>query len=1045
MTFLELAGIATMVLVVLIGGLTLLPGVGASIVDRIAAVSVAVLRVFSRGLKQSAADYVDVESTHGPQTFLLKDGSRMTVCRIRGVDQIIGADEFDRMDRVVNERMKAFLGNGAHEFVFTHEEDPEGAERVIREAQRAQRETAARLELNLDDLFEEDVVRLSKYCSRETTLMCLYTLPKVLGPEDWERDKALRAELLAGHKLPKVSIGPNVLRSVREMAIRHDGFVDSFVRECRTAGFRIDVLGVGEASREMRMAIDPEFTSSEYCPALPFEGAPQLRMGRRDPSDASGSLPPALDIQLIPRDVVREGRTVRVGDRRYAPMEMFLAQKTDRTKPFSAMVASAKSAGVPWRIAIRVGPEGIKTQSLKTLFNGFIQFSNPENKIIREANEAIRELSLRGATDVRLQMDFVTWAPAHDERLLSERASKLARAIEAWGGIEVRLFTGDAVESLMAASPGLSRKSPANITCGLLDDVAALLPLYRPAELWSDGAVLFRTVDGKLYPFQPHSNIQSNYVNVFIAEPRAGKSVLANAINTALCLSPGLTRLPLIGIIDVGRSSAGFISLIKNALPASKQHLVQTFRLRMEAGYEINPFDTSLGCDNPLPQEAAFAENFLLTAISPNPSDAVEELMVNFTRDVVRSAYTRFNRHGQFQKIYCRGLDGMQDVDAALNTIGFDTDDGTTYWEVVDALIAAGRFHDASLAQRHAVPQFSDLTAVSSENYFGTMYSDASLKSGEGVIKAFQRLVNTAIQNYPILAKATRFDVGEARIVSIDLDEVAKEGSISARHMTAVSYMLARHVVARNFYVHEDDLADIPANVRAYHQRRIADIRQDKKHFMADELHRTRGHQHVHAQFERDAREGGKAGVMSSFISQDISDFPKELLAFSTSRFILSTATNAASAMMSDYFNATGSVLWAAQNRIRAPGPEGSTVLALFRTRDGGGNNASQVLKLTLGGIRLWAQSTTNEDAYVRDALYARMGAVETRRLLAKEYPSGSLLPEVERRRALLLGADAIDEKAKQSIIDTLVEELYAYSQRQRGRQESADHPKRAA
>lgn len=1031
MTFLELFGIALMLFVLVIGVLSLLPGVGASLVDRVAAVAVAVLRALSRGIKQSAADYVDIESTHGPQTFLLKDGSRMTVCRIRGVEQIIGADEFERMDRIVGERMKAFLGSGAHEFVFSHEEDPEGAERVIREAQRAQRETAARLELDVEDLFEEDVARLARYCSRETTLVCLYTLPKVLGPEDWERDKELRRELLARVKMPNVSIGPNVLRSVREMAVRHDGFVDSFVRECTSSGFRIDVLAVKDAAREMRMAVDPGFTSAEYEPALPFEGAAQMRVGRRDPSDASGSLPPPLNVQLIPRNIVREGNEVVVGDRRYAPMEMFLAQKTEEAKPFSAMVAAAKSAGVPWRVCVRVGPDGMKTQSLKNLFNGFIQFSNPENKVIRETHDTIRELALRGATDVKLQMDFVTWAPSTDQRLLAERASKLARAAEAWGGIEVRMFSGDAVESFVAACPGLSRSSPANITCGLLEDVSRLLPLYRPAAIWSAGAVLFRTADGKLFPFQPHSNLQSNYVNVFIAEPRSGKSVLANAINTALCLSPGLSRLPLIGIIDVGRASAGFISLIKNALPVNKQHLVQTFRLRMEPGFEINPFDTALGCDMPLPHEQAFVENFLLTAITPNPNDGVEELMVNFTRDIARAAYVRFARGSDFAKGYSRGLQGMAEVDAALDYIGFDADESTRLWEVVDALIAEGRFHEASLAQRHAVPRFNDLTTVAGENYFGTMYAHAKLKSGESVSQSFQRLVQTAIQNFPILAHATRFDIGEARIVSIDLDEVAKEGSISAKHMTAVCYMLARHVVARNFYVSDDDLKNVPTNVRAYHQKRIAETRQDKKHFMADELHRTRGHVHVQSQFERDSREGGKYGVMSSFISQDIGDFPKELLSFSTTRFVLSPATRPTADMMRDYFSATDSVIWAAQNRIKAPGPDGSTVLAMFRLRDGGGVPASQVLKLTLGGIRLWAQSTTNEDAYVRDALYARIGAVETRRLLARIYPSGSLLPEVERRTLLLVG-DSVDEKAKQSIVDSMVEELYQMYQASR-------------
>ena len=58
-------------------------------------------------------------------------------------------------------------------------------------------------------------------------------------------------------------------------------------------------------------------------------------------------------------------------------------------------------------------------------------------------------------------------------------------------------------------------------------------------------------------------------------------------------------RLPRIAIIDIGPSSSGLISLLKEALPASKRHLVAYHRLRMTPEYSINPFDTQLGCRYP--------------------------------------------------------------------------------------------------------------------------------------------------------------------------------------------------------------------------------------------------------------------------------------------------------------------------------------------------------------------------------------------------------------------------------------------------------------
>ena len=92
---------------------------------------------------------------------------------------------------------------------------------------------------------------------------------------------------------------------------------------------------------------------------------------------------------------------------------------------------------------------------------------------------------------------------------------------------------------------------------------------------------------------------QTTWIDLVYASPGSGKSVLSNAINLALCLSGGIDRLPRIAIIDIGPSSSGLISLLKEALPANQRHLVAYHRLRMTPEFAINPFDTQLGCRFP--------------------------------------------------------------------------------------------------------------------------------------------------------------------------------------------------------------------------------------------------------------------------------------------------------------------------------------------------------------------------------------------------------------------------------------------------------------
>mgnify|MGYP007000196501 len=96
--------------------------------------------------------------------------------------------------------------------------------------------------------------------------------------------------------------------------------------------------------------------------------------------------------------------------------------------------------------------------------------------------------------------------------------------------------------------------------------------------------------DGKLWPYQPGSALQTTCIDLIYARPGSGKSVLSNAMNLALCLMGGLKRLPRIAVIDIGPSSSGLVSLLKEALPQEKRNQVGYFRLRMTPEYSINPF-----------------------------------------------------------------------------------------------------------------------------------------------------------------------------------------------------------------------------------------------------------------------------------------------------------------------------------------------------------------------------------------------------------------------------------------------------------------------
>ena len=60
--------------------------------------------------------------------------------------------------------------------------------------------------------------------------------------------------------------------------------------------------------------------------------------------------------------------------------------------------------------------------------------------------------------------------------------------------------------------------------------------------------------------------------------------------------------------------------------------------------------------------------------------------------------------------IFSAGVEEL--IDGLLEEIDFVADQQTSWWEVTDALFMAGYAHEASLAQRHAMPVLADIASL---------------------------------------------------------------------------------------------------------------------------------------------------------------------------------------------------------------------------------------------------------------------------------------------------------------------------------------------
>lgn len=972
----------------------------------------------STSLKQSMAAYTDLQTADSPTVLVAHDGSLLSVIRVHGVKSLIGAAEFDQIQLGLQETLQTVMSQPGHTLQVYFNYDKEGVHDEITDILAPAKDTSKRLSLALDDLFSERVRNLSRYCSSEVVYLVLRTNLNSLTSEQRKRARKEKAKQIKESNIPSFRSRQNVLAAVPDLRDSHDSFVRLAVNDFENYGMVVSLLEVHDAVAAIRRSVDPDFTAKEWKPLLPGDTI-TVKALKEAKGEISDVLWPALSKQIMPRDAENlDLRSVRVGDKDYSTVYIDLFPKELQT--FMRLFSRTLQTHIPWRISFLIESDGLGYASMRAALASVLTVTSSQNRLISDSLNLLQYVNLN--TDdavVRLRVAASTWAPAGDERTLRANASMLAKAIQGWGSCDVSEISGDAFQGAVSSMMGVSGSSVAPVSIAPLSDVLYMLPLFRPASPWKNGAILFRSPDGKPWPYHPGSSEQTTSIDLFYARPGSGKSVLSNAINLAVALSPGIVRLPRIAIIDIGPSSSGFISLIKDALPLHQKHLVAHYRLRMRSEYAINPFDTQLGCRFPTPQERSFLVNFLSLLVTPVGSNKAYDGVADMSGLVIDELYKSF-ADDEKPNVYAPGMEEI--VDGILEEIGFMRDTQTTWWEVTDALFMAGFTHEAMLAQRYAMPVLADVAAICRIPAIQDLYGKITTPTNEDLIHAFARMISSAVREYPIIAQTTRFDLGEAKIVALDLDEVARSGGDAANRQTAIMYMLARHALARHYYLIDDNVADMPEAYRNFHQHRIAEIREDPKRIVMDEFHRTSKAQAVRDQVVLDMREGRKWKVQIALLSQSLEDFDEVMVEFATSIFIMEAGPEQAVQKTAQVFGLSKTARTVLRTRVHGPNEAGATFLAQFATKSG---MNTQLLTATLGPIELWALNTTADDVYIRNYLYKKIGPREARKLLAQQFPGGSAVKMLEEMYAEYKEeAGFLDDDAKEGVMQRLINDV---------------------
>lgn len=1005
--------------------------------------STAYARIIGSLLKESLADWVGLDTIEDDHTFVMKDASMMSIIRIDGLLRTPSIDQHAEMVERLRIALSSYMSLPGHAIEITFTRDPDAARRDLRVMVERTGRAARSLGIDVEDVLAEREAVLSRRMVSETCFMAIHTRVDALGAEELA-DERKRTESET-KKMPYM-IRAQSPKGMDALHSRHQAMVEALQRSFSLIGCLSEILDVVTAAQEIRASLYPAISSEkrEWRPRLPSwhgqaSASPRMVMMPETETEMAGKdfsnmFVPSLDRQIVSEEAhVLSPRMVRIGDRIVSAFDMTLAPET--LPNFNDMVRdiTAKSVDIPWRASIRIESGGMHAMALKAMYLGVFTFASPtHNRRIREAINGLREADGVLDTVVKFRMSFATWAPVSEEEVLRRNAQVVMGAVQRWGNSRADGVSGDPLATAVSTVTGIGCHSTAPIAAAPLGDALAMSPLARNACPWQFGGVMFRTDDGKPWPFQPGSSKQTTWITLVTGTPGSGKSVLMNAINFAAAITPSTAGgdkplLPRIAMIDIGNSSSGLISLIKEGLPSDRRHEVVFRKLRMSRDDAINVFDTQLGMRRPTANERQFLINFL-SLICSDGGKPPHSAMRGLITAAIDQAYLDFSDQNNPRRYLPAD---SPDVDKALSEIGFQPHEETVWWDVVDALMEGGRIYQAEIAQRHAVPTLSDLVTASQTEQVVSLYRSATdPETGQSIMTAFQRMISEVVRDFPIISSYTRFSIGSARIISLDLMDVTVGGAgAGAKKQTALMYMLARQVLARDFFLDATEFGSaaregtLPRVYLEHHLRRVRENLQVPKLICMDEFHRTGKIESICEQLQQDAREGRKFNVDIKIASQLLEDFPAAILEIASGIILCNAGSEASIETLHNVHLLSDGERQILRDELTGPSPRGAPVWAFFRLREMG--SVRQKLVLTLGPAEIWAFSTTAEDVALRTRLYEEIGPQLTRKVLARRFPGGSAKAEIETRLARLedLGTSANDE-ARLDVIGQLVEDL---------------------
>ena len=954
--------------------------------------------------------------------FVTKGDDLVSFIEIRGMRRLAGNAEFFQSCAALYEQFATLMragGEGKHTIEISFRRDPNASQDLVERMYSAHRAGAKYLGAESNEIIDSQVAHMGGMCARESVYMVLTTHVASLTPHERKRhakrmidgrkkywDEVKRLGLSGAEADFSQMFVQDPTPTAKSLVADHSSALSVLVRflnrDLGANGPGLNAKGLDRhaALWMCRSHIDAAIPPKKWRPVLAGDHVYATRP--TGTGDGGHWLPMPIGQQIVSqsiKDHFGSHESAVLAGWHYASIILEqCAQTDDGWASFQQLLADVRK-DLPFGCNFEISPNGISRHKLAETLIAFAGAWGSENKLIHAAWKDLRDIQ-KDKPVVSMRVVLTTWAKTDDE--LSSNLAALKSAVESWGSTVVTNETGSPGHSLLATAGGFSSINPAPYIPGPLSDFTKMLPMFRPASPWDDGHLIARTTDGVPYPIQFFSDKQPAWGMAVFAPTGRGKSFLMMMMIMGLLMRPIGKDIPLITVLDVGPSSKLIMDFCRSMLIRSNPDLAKkivSVKIRNDKSFAVNLFDTLHGLDMPTQNDIDFQAGIIMMMCS-NLGDEGEM----YVRRVITAAYKRYSRQSRESKYWSSSLD--DELNRVVERAGIEITSKTRVWDVVDELFRRGFISESARAQRHAMPILDDLVAASADHTL-TDYEQAKTPGGELIRDVFARQVSEAVNSYELLAGVTQYDLGFARAVSLDMEEVVKSSTgETAKNRKAIMYLYGRRLAAQKYFLRWDEVEKmVPAEYKSYLKNQVDATWVAPKFLAFDELHYTGGCDGIRKQLGEDQRVSRKYNLMVLAASQELDDLPSDMLRNCYNFAILGANDATELARVKAVFDLSDAEAASIASHCTGNGP------FFFRANMNSGI-VSQALVSEAGPVARWAFTTSAFDAPLRDRIARKVGSVAAAAILAKAFPSGSVRSMKERQQQKMVSEGNSSEDA---------------------------------